>query len=636
MKIINKFLLILLIITNVLIADDFSIDSLLNDIEKKTDLSEKTKLANAGVSFIYTRDDINRMQIKNLKDILKSTYPLGYNENKYGVPDPLSRGSNHPFLSTSIKVFIDNQEISTGLYGSGLFIMGDINIQWVDHIEVYTQAPTYEYATESTSALIKLYTKSAKKDEGGKIELATGSYGASHINTYHAKELDNKWSYFSFLSRDNNKRKKYFSNETEISRDVDRKLVVTTFNKDNQNILFTAMTQQRDGFLDISIDGSPETSVLEANYIHLGYDTKTDNISYLLTYDYMNTKTKMTDNVTPLAAFNYMYPAKLNETASHSNVFTGEVKYKTKVDKHNIMTGIKYRAKKYIYDKAEINGKAMRSSSNDLQTIATVFIEDQYALKENSIITAGGLYSFVRNNDSIQDDNMFMYRLGHTYTTEQLTFKTIASHTLMTLDSYLVNSSTFLANPRSYYKPQETDTILENIIYKENNNKYELILDYSIVKNYLVPNVQGKLDYNKQNVVMQGINSRWTHNYNKYDKLFIELGYREINNVLNIGKMKNYLTIVKNINTYKRFDIFNEILHTKDNIKKKDFYDYSAGVKYNYSEDFTISLKGINLLSKARTTTYRRANPANPQVQQTPLEISPIDKKIMLSMEYLF
>ncbi len=633
MKIINKLLLILLIVTNLLKADDFNIDSLLNDIEKKTDLSEKTKIANGGISFIYTRDDINRMQIKNLKDILKSTYPLGYNENKYGVPDPLSHGSNHPFLSTSIKVFIDNQEISTGLYGAGLFIVGDINIQWVDHIEVYTQAPTYEYATESTSTLIKLYTKSAKKDSGGKIELGSGSYEASYINTYYAKELDNGWSYFSFLSSDDYKRKKYSSNQTEISRDIDRKLITTTLNKDNQNILLTAIIQQRDGFLDISTDGSPETSTLEGDYVHIGYDTKIDNISYLLTYDYMKTKAKMTDNVNYSLATPNVF---LNESNTHSEVFTGEVKYNTKLNNHNIITGLKYRAKKYSYDKSEINTIQSTPINNNLQTISTVFIEDKYCLEQNSIITAGGLYSVVKNNDSIQDDNMFMYRLGHTYTTEQLTFKTIGSHTLMTLDPYLINSDKFLANPTLHHKPQEIDTILENIIYQKDNNKYELVLDYSIIKNYLVPNAQGKLDYNKQNVVMQGTNSRWTHNYNKYDKLFIELGYREINNVSTISKMKNYLTLVKNINTYKRFDIFNEILHTKDNIKKKDFYDYSAGVKYNYSEDFTISLKGTNLLSKARTTTYRRANPTNPQVLQSPLEISPIDKKIMLSMEYLF
>ena len=48
-----------------------SIEGLLNTIEKKSDLSEKTKLENSGFSTIYTRNDLDMMQVKYLNDILK-------------------------------------------------------------------------------------------------------------------------------------------------------------------------------------------------------------------------------------------------------------------------------------------------------------------------------------------------------------------------------------------------------------------------------------------------------------------------------------------------------------------------------------------------------------------------------------
>ena len=102
---------------------------------------------------------LQRMQAKSLKDILKSTYPLGYNENRYGRPDPTTFPiAAAPFLSSMMRVFIDNQEITTGLYGSGIVLLGDINLEFVDHIEVYTQNPSYEYSTESTYVLVKLYS----------------------------------------------------------------------------------------------------------------------------------------------------------------------------------------------------------------------------------------------------------------------------------------------------------------------------------------------------------------------------------------------------------------------------------------------------------------------------------------------
>ena len=110
-------ILLLLLLATQVSADDLDIDSLLKDIEKKTDLSEKTKLENSGISFIYTRDDINRMQAKNLKDILKSMYPFRYAENRLGLPDPLTYGTGLPFASSNIRIFIDNQEIVGGIMG---------------------------------------------------------------------------------------------------------------------------------------------------------------------------------------------------------------------------------------------------------------------------------------------------------------------------------------------------------------------------------------------------------------------------------------------------------------------------------------------------------------------------------------
>ena len=97
--------------------------------------------------------------------------------------------------------------------------------------------------------------------------------------------------------------------------------------------------------------------------------------------------------------------------------------------------------------KQQINHRDFSSAKNDIQTIATTFIENQYSLKQNSIITTGVQYSKVKNNHSVQNDNLFLYRLGHTYTTQNLTMKTIASHTEMTLEPYLINSIMFLATP---------------------------------------------------------------------------------------------------------------------------------------------------------------------------------------------
>ena len=635
-----KHIIITLVLSLNLQLSADEIGDLLNDIEVKTDLSQKTQLENSGVSFIYTRDDINRMQITNLKDILKSIYPVGYNENRYGVSDPFFTGSNHPFVSSQIRLYVDNQEITNGLYGSGLLMLGSMNIDWVDHIEIYMQSPTYEYTTESTITLIKLYTRSVTKDEGGKVKTSVGSYGASFINGYYTDYI-NDWSYFVFGTLNNDKRKKYQSHDSTLSRDKKSSLSIATLHKGNTNILLAVVDQKQDAFVNISLDASPEKSTLNSQYLHIGVDTKIGDFSYLLTYSYFKTKTEMLDNVTPLpfAPYYGMFPLQSVKTSSNSMVLTGEVKYTLQVSNNKLITGLKYRTKRSTFNTSTINGVSLvgnqPNDDKNIQNVLTAYIENQYALESNSILTTGIMYSQVTNAYSTQDDDLFMYRLGHTYTNDNLVFKTIYSHTLVPLEPYLINSATYLARPTSHYNPEQYDTVLENIIYEKDENKYELIFDYTQIRNMFFPDSQGKLENYNQIVKMYGTNARWTHNYNKYDKLFIEIGYRKLSSLPTVNNYKLYSSILRNINTYKKFDIFNELIYNRDSTTKKDFFDYFLGIKYNYSSDFIVSLKGTNLFDKAKTTSYYRVSPTT-FTQEAPLQISPIDQKVMLSMEYLF
>jgi len=625
-----------LLAVNLFSSSEFDIDNLLQNIEKKTDLSEKTKLANSGVYTIYTRDDIDRMQIKSIKDILKLTYPIGYNENRYGIVDPLTMGSIHPFTSSQIKVYIDNQEITTALYGSGLSVISGLGVEWADHIEIYTQAPTYEYSSESTVTLIKLYTKSVIKDEGNKISLTKGSYGSSKLSFYRADEID-KWSYFVFGSKYDINRKEYSVGDGKVSRDSDLDMILATLKNGENNIFFTAISQKRDTFLDKSIDGTPTDAYMDGEYIHIGYDTKIDNFTYLISYNYMKYESYMQDDATPIQTAPYygMFPLKSYVSINDSEVINNEFKYNIDTKEHKLLMGLKFKIKRYNYDTITINGVDIPIQENDQQTVLITFIEDQYLIKENSIITFGIQTSNINNNHSNQDDDLFMYRLGYTYTNNNLTLKTIGSHTQVALDPYLVNSKQFLAYPDEKYDTRDFDTILENIIYETNKDKQEFIVDYNIAKNYLTLNDKGKYITYDEDIIMKGINYKWTHYYNSYNKLYIDFGLREITNIPIIDKLITETIILRDLHSYNRFDFFNQILIYKDDYENQRFYDYSAGVQYHYSDDLTFSMKGLNILNKAKTTTYIVKDLDTQQPKEI-LEASAEDKFFMITMEYTF
>ena len=619
-----------------LFSDD--VDVLLENIEKRTDLSEKTKLANSGVSFIWTRDDLDRMQISNLKQLLDSIYPFGYNENRYGLTDPLTLQSYQPSKSAIIRLYIDNQEITSGLYGSGLILLGNTNIDWVDHVEIYTQNPTYEYATESTIALIKLYTKSVVKDEGSKIKIAGGSYGKKFVDAYHAGWLSD-WSYFVFGYSGDERRQKYHSHNTPLSKDKKVTMVTATLHKDETNILLHAFTQKGDAFVHLSLDATPEKSTIDATYFHFGIDSKIDHFSYLFTFSYSHIKSDMFDNVTPVptAPFYGYFPVASVQDYTHDIVVTGELKYKKKIKNDTLLSGIKYRTKRATWDKTSVNGINMVLAHDTItQNIMTLYAEDQHLLSPSSLLTFGVEYQKVQNRDTIQSDDLWMYRVAHTYTTKDWTFKTFYAHTLTSLELYLIESKTFLSNPLAYYKPQTFDTLVEDIIYTNGNDTFEFMMDYTLIKDIFGPDRLGKIINFSKTLKVWGVDARWTKVYDRHNKLFLSGSYREIKNIpIESGKFKKYKGFIRDVHTYDKFDIFNELIYARDSITRKNFFNYSLGIQYHYTDDITIALKGINLFDDARQSDIFRLNPVTFQPEE-PLRISPFDREILFSVSWVF
>jgi len=625
-----KFLLIFLV--NFLFAE--TIDNLLKVIQTKTDLSEKTKLENSGISIIYTRSDLDRMQVNTLKDIFISTPFLDYRESSYGFPDLFTLGDNKAFISNVVRVFIDNQEIATGMYGSGLMMLGDIDLDYVDHIEVYFQNPTYEYTTEPTVVLVKLYTKTAQKDNGGKIKFSYNKYNSKSGSIYYANELLNGWNYFSYFSYNQNQRKTYTVDTTTVSRDHPTYQALASIYNDNNRFLIQAISQNRDSFLDTSIDLTPQKATVDSDFIHMGYDGNKNNFYLLLDFDHKLTKSYFIDDVIPKAEYNYLYPIDEQISTINANLYNAELKYKYITPKNTLITGIKYRYKVFSYDTLIRNDQNLPSTGNTNQIVSSIFLENQHSISSNSIFNLGIMKEKVRNNKSLQQDDIFNYRFSHTYTTQLYTFKTLLGHTEISIDPYLVNSKGFFIKDDKVKKTIENNFDQE-IVYKKDTNKFRLLFNYTKVKNQLIP------DFNDQYLLYNDPNSveyrnavfSWTKDYNEIDKLLLSIEYN-YNNLYERNNEK-YRFIIRNLNTINKYDIFNELITTKTNDDNKYYVLFNAGIKYHYSDDFVVSLKGENIFNDSYKQRYFRADPDTLQ-QTTPVYISPIDQNFILSIEYYF
>jgi len=627
-----KFFLVIIVFIQLLFAE--SIDKLLKVIEIKSDLSEKTKLQNGGISFIFTRSDIERMQVNKLKDILISLPGIEYKESSYGFPDPFTYGDNKAFISNNVRVFIDNQEIATGMYGSGFMLLGDMDLDFIDHIEVYFQNPSYEYTTEPTFILIKLYTKKAKKDNGGKIKLSHNIYNSNAGSIYYADELKNRWNYFTYFSFNQNRRKKYKIDNTTVSRDYPTYQGLASIYNENNRFLLQIISQKKDSFLDTSIDLTPEKAKVDSDFIHLGYDGNYNNFYLLLDFDHKLTKSDFRDDVEPKEEYDYLYPIASQISTIDAYLYNTELKYKYITEDNILITGIKYRFKQFEYTSLYRNGIALPKTGNDKQIVSSVFLENQYFMKKNSILNIGVMRVKVRNNSSLQNDDLCNYRISHTYTNDKYIFKTIFGHSEFSIDPYLVNSTGFFIRDEKVDKIINNN-IAENIIYSNNKNRFEVVFSYNKLYNYLVPDITNQyLLYNYKGVIhVIDIYGSWKREYNELDNFSMGLEYQRYNAPI-IDQFKKYKVTLKNINSFNRYDLFNEFIYTWIN-DEKNYYLYNLGVRYYYSKDFLISLKGENILNESYKQGYMRADKTT-LIPQEPIYISPIDRNIILSMEFYF
>jgi len=143
-------------------------------------------------------------------------------------------------------------------------------------------------------------------------------------------------------------------------------------------------------------------------------------------------------------------------------------------------------------------------------------------------------------------------------------------------------------------------------------------------------------NYDKKMEVYNIVGS-WTLEYNDLDKLFIGIGYKYMTPYpLPYKKDERRLyNVIRNINTYQKYDIFNEFIFVKNNFTSKIRTIYNFGIKYHYTNDLIISIKGENVFDNAQEQTYLRFNKDTLEYKGS-VDISPIDRQFLLTVEYLF
>ena len=614
-----KLLLLIFLLVSTLLAEE--LDDLLKTYTHNSDLSKQTKLENGGTVIVFTRKDLERMQARNLKDLLKSHPILRYKESRYGTPDMQYRGGVATFSSSNVRIYIDNQELTSATFGSGFSLTRFIDFTAIDHVEIYSRSPSYEFSTEPTYLLIKLYSKLAQRDRGGRLELSYGSRDFNMQSLFYADEFED-FSYVASIAHVGDKKEEYSSHNIPIKRDTDHYAFFGSLYSKNQTLQLVAGKPDADLSMAQSPRGTYEEAKGQFDFIHLGYETRYfDNIDLSLVYEQANLQGDFKE--TP--GFEAASPSKNIERSD--KIVTLGAKHTLESDTNRLISGVKFRYKNFVLDKAIVNGTAQPIPDYDTQTLYSIYMEDRLSISDNNIISFAGQYTKVENNADKNDEDLLQARMSHTYLYDDFIFKSFIYHVESVVEPYV-----YVSFPTTeQLEPQVLNAISEEIKYSYEKQMFTLVVTYNIVDNMIQAGPTG--GYINASDTTKQISGYIEHTYN-YDldnKITSNLSHAHIKGI----SKRDTAAFIRVLNTKGSIDIFNELIYNHNNINHNQYYDYSAGVKYHYNENLTFSIKGENIFDRAYEDTYTRFDPTTSQ-SETPILISPVEQRVYMSMEYHF
>ena len=600
------------------------VETLLKDYTHKNDLSQKTIDENKGHLVLFTREKLEKMHAKTLKDVFKTTPVIYYHENRYGLPDPLASGAFEPYRSNFIRLYVDGVEITQGWLGSGLVLYGDMNIDFVDHIEFYYMTPSFESTVEPAYLTLFIYSKNPKQDSGGKLSLIQGSRGYNGQSVSYGEQKE-RYAYMVNLSHTDAKRKKIDNGTNRpLSRDFERTQLFSYVKTENQIAHLQVMKKNTDSLAGFSLDATPLVSQINYLNVHMDYGINFyEHWRAQFAYDWLKSDLNQEDDY-PLIFNN---PLSLNRIAAttKNSTYSAELSYKNTLGKHRIASGIKGRWKSL--DSVTLDGLGKVPIGFTEENIFSLFLQDQYALSQVELLTFGAEYNKVYRNDTVNNDSLLQLRLGYIFTSEAWSYKTYLYRTMFTLDPLarqMMNIQSLNSIPN-----QVTKGITQEVSYTEEDYKVRLILLFMKDQDGLVQNMgSGKTQY------LSTI-FNYDYDFDMDNKINLQLYYALYKDIGPLDKLEDYSGYLSFINSYDKFDFYNAVVWHQNSIDNINYFDVTSSVSWNVSENLTFTMKGQNLFDKAKETSLFRISPTTGSFLK-PLSVSPIDQRVTFEVEYTF
>jgi len=623
-------------------SQELLLDDLLKEYEDSASLYKKTKKESAGFLLVYSRADLDRMQAYSLKDVFKTIRLYTTQVNRTGGVGIINSGASKTSMPPLI-LYIDDFEISTVVQRNAFDMYGDMDIYFVDHIEVYQGGSSLAFGNELGSMVIRLYSKDPSRENSTSVQLGVDSKAGANLRAIDAGTIG-EFNYLFYANSAKTEYDKHTVNNSgnlyELSRDGIRYQAHFKISKDddfsveldgiiNKNDIFYGFgptptgdkTTRAFGYINATkyFPGNVEVSISATQEDKEAYNTDAEGIPLM-----DGSGSSSNDIHMHVRSNTFKTAIKKKIVSGNSDLFIG-AEIQKKVIKHNEYEGF---TTPVTFGPDEVN-------------IYMLYIEELYNINKNNLLAFSAKYaryenSFDKNNNEYSLRVGYIGLLDNAWSTKVFAIKRYIYPNMIQTSfappSYTVNPNlnssdiNMISGEVEYM--QEKNRLIFGFAYKEIDNAI-------VLKNLSNTNINGykHMMYDNSDATknLHRYYIRGEHNFDLDNKIIVEAFkvFKEIDGSPDSGGL------IQIFNSFDKFDIYNELVYRSGvsylpNMGGYDIdpaYDYTLSVAYIMNKHLSIKAKGENLLDKASNTTL---NPTGS------IQVPAIERRGILTVEYTF
>lgn len=601
---------ILLVLFTVHIVYSASLESLLKEYESSSKNSLKTLDEKMGYVRVYTQEKLKHMQYQTLSDVLREVPVHNLNSNRMGV-NTLSFSGSKTEANGFFRLFINDHEVSSIYIQSPALGWIDMPISLIDHIEIYYGEASLTLGNETGLNFIRVYTKSAKKENGTEVDMSISSKSSNSQEITHSSILSNGWSYLIHGSNQNFFQQTTYKN-SNLNNDTNQQYLFLNLNNEYNNIDLGYTNITKSDYIGYSSDLTPNDGELLAEDLFINMSTFWDekrslksSISFdinTLEYEETNDQGLFIVPIINLTSMGTTIPKQYSQDLQFTKL-GGYLSKDFQIADHSLFTALNIQSKKYDvknrYSTNFLNTTTNQDHFNDFKKENTysILFQDDYKMYDNlHLISNFKIDRYDRSSSLLKDDTEYLYKVGAIYLpTQNLGFKAFYTKSHMTPSFYNMD---FKAQTQTTLKTQYYNYLILDSVYTFENSKINIDYYNVELEDFIHYSPIGFINV-ANTVKIDGCIFNYEYTFSNQDTIELNYYFTNLNQSANNTSRGGF---IKYMGQYEKFDYFSSFIYKRGysylDATVPNSYNLNLGFTYNYTNNISFSLKGVNLLDK--------------------------------------